>query len=407
MSDAVDLFIEEARGVSVVEAALIIGVPMTTKNHAGPCPICGGKDRFSISPSKQAWNCRQCGKGGKDGISLIAHAYHYDTSSRTGFLAACSDSLQRSVPHGGETESESDRRARLDRIDEQKRRNADRAAANEKQQNDFRQREIDRSRGIYLKAPEQARSPLPDYLSARTGFRMAPGVFLNLRCDPRATYWHGKDDRGFERSHFVGPAMIAPFVDLSGRITGCHQTWIDMANAPKFRPDLGEADDGTPLPTKKMRGSKKGSIIPLFGLMTSRRWVGGEGIENGLAIAGAEGFRSDTFYFAAGDLGNLAGPADTKSSFSHPDLKKIDARGRQLSIRVAGPDPKPNQGADEAMQVADHVDHLILLADGDSEIWFTAAAMARAEKRLTRDDRVIETWWPPERMDFAALMAGQ
>jgi hypothetical protein len=27
----------------------------------GPCPRCGGRDRFSISPSKGLWNCRGCG----------------------------------------------------------------------------------------------------------------------------------------------------------------------------------------------------------------------------------------------------------------------------------------------------------------------------------------------------------
>jgi hypothetical protein len=24
----------------------------------GPCPTCGGRDRFAVNPSKQLWNCR-------------------------------------------------------------------------------------------------------------------------------------------------------------------------------------------------------------------------------------------------------------------------------------------------------------------------------------------------------------
>jgi phage/plasmid primase-like uncharacterized protein len=36
----------------------------------GPCPVCGGHDRFSVNPSKRVWNCRGCGKGG-DVISLV------------------------------------------------------------------------------------------------------------------------------------------------------------------------------------------------------------------------------------------------------------------------------------------------------------------------------------------------
>ncbi len=38
----------------------------------GPCPVCGGTDRFSINTKKQIWNCRRCAKGG-DVIELVRH----------------------------------------------------------------------------------------------------------------------------------------------------------------------------------------------------------------------------------------------------------------------------------------------------------------------------------------------
>ena len=38
----------------------------------GPCPVCGGTDRFAINPSKGLWNCRGCGRGG-DAIDLGRH----------------------------------------------------------------------------------------------------------------------------------------------------------------------------------------------------------------------------------------------------------------------------------------------------------------------------------------------
>lgn len=406
MSRAIDEFIEEARGVTVTDAAEMIGLPLKAVNYAGPCPVCGGHDRFSVSPSRQAWNCRGCGHGGRDGISLMALAGGHDLSSRGGFLAACADALGRPVPDDGERESDEDRAVRLARIEERKQRNTERANAQAGDQNEFRLREIHKARGIYLNAGSGQDGDMALYLRLRTGFDMAPEVFANLRFSQRHTYWHGQDDRGHPVDLFSGPAMIAPFVNLDRRIIGCHQTWIDIANAPKFRPDIGIDDKGVALPAKKMRGTKKGGLIPLFGLMTSARWVGGEGIENGLAIAGAEGFRRDTFYFAAGDLGNLAGPADPKSAFAHPILKKQDKRGRSIPVRVQGPEPKAGQGPDDAMPVPDHVIEMVLLADGDSELVFTAAAMARAEKRLAREGRAIATWWPPEQMDFSKLMAG-
>jgi putative DNA primase/helicase len=38
----------------------------------GPCPVCGGEDRFSINTRKQVFNCRICEVGG-DVIALVRH----------------------------------------------------------------------------------------------------------------------------------------------------------------------------------------------------------------------------------------------------------------------------------------------------------------------------------------------
>jgi hypothetical protein len=38
--------------------------------YVGPCPVCGGKDRFSVNTRKGVWNCRGCGEGG-DAIKLV------------------------------------------------------------------------------------------------------------------------------------------------------------------------------------------------------------------------------------------------------------------------------------------------------------------------------------------------
>lgn len=48
----------------------------------GPCPVCGGTDRFSINIKKQLWNCRGCAKGG-DAITFVMHVDRLD------FLDAC------------------------------------------------------------------------------------------------------------------------------------------------------------------------------------------------------------------------------------------------------------------------------------------------------------------------------
>jgi hypothetical protein len=40
--------------------------------RVGPCPKCGGQDRFSINIPKSVFNCRGCGVGG-DAIDLVRH----------------------------------------------------------------------------------------------------------------------------------------------------------------------------------------------------------------------------------------------------------------------------------------------------------------------------------------------
>jgi hypothetical protein len=50
--------------------------------RVGPCPKCGGTDRFSINTKKQVWNCRGCGVGG-DTIALVRHLDNVD------FITAC------------------------------------------------------------------------------------------------------------------------------------------------------------------------------------------------------------------------------------------------------------------------------------------------------------------------------
>ena len=167
---------------------------------------------------------------------------------------------------------------------------------------------------------------------------------------------------------------------------------------------IADPDDETrALPTKKMFGSKKGGLIPLLGFVRAggqivpgpgrHRLVTGEGIENTLAVALAEAgtpLADISLYAAAGDLGNLTGPADPKSGFSHPELKT--AKGRAL--RVAGPEPKP--GAEgEAMALPPGVTTVVQVADGDSEPFMTTAAMERGRKRwLLLGAAEASTVWP-------------
>jgi hypothetical protein len=69
-------FIARARDADIVAMAERLGASLkrvTSTERAGPCPKCGGSDRFAVNIKRQVWNCRGCATGGADAISLVMH----------------------------------------------------------------------------------------------------------------------------------------------------------------------------------------------------------------------------------------------------------------------------------------------------------------------------------------------
>jgi phage/plasmid primase-like uncharacterized protein len=68
-----DARIERARAVPIEQEIDRRGVRLKGRNEkVGPCPVCGGTDRFGVNVSKGLWNCRGCNEGG-DVIELVRH----------------------------------------------------------------------------------------------------------------------------------------------------------------------------------------------------------------------------------------------------------------------------------------------------------------------------------------------
>jgi hypothetical protein len=78
-----DDWVAKACGVLLEDELARRGITLRGRiEREGPCPVCGGTDRFSINTTKQVWNCRGCDKGG-DVIDLVKHIDGSD------FIAAC------------------------------------------------------------------------------------------------------------------------------------------------------------------------------------------------------------------------------------------------------------------------------------------------------------------------------
>ena len=66
--------VARAREIQIKDVLDRRGHQLRRKRRAlvGPCPKCGGDDRFVVTPAKRLWFCRNCGRGGSI-IDLIMH----------------------------------------------------------------------------------------------------------------------------------------------------------------------------------------------------------------------------------------------------------------------------------------------------------------------------------------------
>jgi len=75
MSDSFEALVERARAVDLLSLIHDYRLTMTGKggNLGGPCPQCGGTDRFAVNLTKQVFHCRGCEASGAGAIDLVMH----------------------------------------------------------------------------------------------------------------------------------------------------------------------------------------------------------------------------------------------------------------------------------------------------------------------------------------------
>ncbi len=335
----------------------------------GSCPMCGGgkkhgrPTRFSIKGD--VWGCAACKCGG-DVIELVRRAKGCSFTQALELL-------------GG---------ARLltpEEEQELKRRRADAEREREAANEAYRLKELNRALSIWSHAHVVSdRGVVTRYLAAR-GISLPRSAIVRETADE--PYFHGEtvlpNGKKMPRRIHNGPAMVAAFIDNAGAQVGVHLTWLERDGSSKAK--ICDPETGEVLPPKKMRGSKKGCHLVLRqGAVIFRLFIA-EGIETVLSVAVAlhkQGklLPSDAFW-AAGDLGNLGGPAADSVLHSH----LLNDKGHPL--KIPGPVPDPNDK--RFIHIPDSVTTLVLLGDGDSEKELTDHAMARAKTRYAKPGRVV------------------
>jgi hypothetical protein len=387
----------------------------------GPCPACGGVDRFSVHRAKQVWHCRVAGRGG-DVIDLVEYL------DGCGFVEAVA-ALAGPGPSPGSTTAPTPAPPPEGE--------GCHSPLATRQENEYRAREIARAREIWQAAGPLPGSPAEAYLAFR-GVTAPAGA--KLRCHGRCRRWE-KLGHGWRVIH-EGPALVAAIAGnddgTGGRFQGVQVTWVEPALLTpdtrhlipaKGRATIVHPETGEVLAAKIVRGSSRGGHIHLGGggpppappppgegchspLATrhspATRLVIGEGTETVLAVANAEAaldpalFRQTAYWCSVG-LQNLGGKA--AGSVRHPSLKRTDRLGRERALTVPGPVPLISEAHPAIMPPAGVVE-VVTLADGDSDRFTVEQVHARAATRWRSEGRTVVTAWPDEGTDFNAMLRG-
>lgn len=328
----------------VIDRLGITGLRRAGSEMVGPCPVCGGTDRFAISLRTHAHNCRKCGIKGGDQVALVMSV------QGLGFKPALAWLTGEDTPPEDPAEIARRRKAAARREAQEA---ADRAR--------FREAAIRRGLSIWNAAEPGQHPLLLDYLEGRG----LPGDILGrvardaLRLHPALPMLRRIGGARVELHR--GPAMVARIMGARRDFIGAHVTWIDPARpGAKARITTRIEDNkGEPWPAKLIQGTTKGGAICLTAAR-SDTLVMGEGIETTLTAL-ASGALAGADHWAGVSLGNMGGR-----------MQHIPGR------RHSG---QPDMSDAEAFLPPPWVRRLVFIQDGDSD---PKATRARLEAGLIR-----------------------
>lgn len=357
-------------------------------NLIGPCPSCGGDDRFGVNTSTDKWFCRAEGIGGNDAISMVILLKgKWPTKGATYgecFIEACEIITGRKRTDVM-SEAEAEERAKA---------LADKKAKQAEEGERRRQEAIASARKLWGRTVP-AGDHIARYLKAR-GLEIDVSRLVTVHQMDELEYWHDMADPGSKRADMQvihkGPAMVAVILDSAGKFSGVHRTWLDPNGKKGKAVIVKPGPEPEALDAKKVQGSMGDGAIRLVtprdaaGNISATRMVVGEGIETTLTPAVKEA-RADTAYWCAITMGHMAGRAG-----KDPDTGRRD-------------ESEPDMEDTKCFLVPEWVKELVLLGDGDSDPAKTKAAMTRAAKRAkrTRPGIIVRIAWPGIRGDFNDL----
>lgn len=325
-----DARLAEAQAIPIEEIAerlgLSAGLRRMSGELVGPCPKCGGHDRFGISLRKGQFLCRRCdGKG--DGISLVRFVLDLDFPKALAWLVGeRDDQVDPAEVARRKATAEANRKARDERARQE------------------RQRAIRMAAHLWGNGRPIAGTAVEGYLALRGLGPLAKAAPPSIQFHPDLPYIV-EVERGAHLEVYRGPAMLAKIEGPGAGLIGVHRTWIDLGQ-PKGKARITHA--GEAMAAKKVLGSMKGGSIRLVRSSGDPTIVMGEGIET-TGAAWVSGAYPKAAYWAGVSLGNMAGRRKLGQGLKFrglPDLDDPDAfvppKGckRLIFVQDGDSDPK-------------------------------------------------------------------
>jgi putative DNA primase/helicase len=230
MIDAFQDWRARADDLDLLEVAVKYGAVLKRagRENTGPCPACGGKDRFSVNVTKHKWHCRGHG-GGRGAIGMTMHI------AGLSFLQACEDLTGEPNPSGTKAKplSPADQAERARRRQKSEARAARRAAQEKAYMDDTRE-----GAAAIWQASTPVNGTLAEtYLRAR-GLAL-PGWPDVLRFHPALPY------PGKQKPY---PALVCRVDDMGGELTAIWRIYLRedgrKADVPNAKLGLGPAAGG-------------------------------------------------------------------------------------------------------------------------------------------------------------------
>lgn len=303
MSAARDDWIERARSITTAQVLHERNIIKSLKGHggklAGPCPVCGGRDRFGVDLRRGLFNCRGCGTGGGDAINLVMFL---DTCD---FVRAV-ETLAGPAPYGT-SETDDERRAREQRAVERRERLERERIEREAREAEELHQQHRKARWLWSR-----RQPISGSIAERY-LREARGIICPLPPTLAFLPPHKPEHHPAMIAAFAVPDEIEPgLLDEPRSVEALHLTLL--------KPDgSGKADVEKAKIVVASPGNLPIVLAPpndLLGLAIT------EGIEDALTAYQATGLGA----WAAGMAGRMPALADTIPSyiecvtiFGHPD----------------------------------------------------------------------------------------